>query len=883
MRRWGGLFFLILFVANGLIAQTAAAQDGIPDNCEYTNGAYYQAGVIARFEVQNNRLALVNWNTGEFVQVVEPAHGEGVVLGWSPDCRYLAAALRTGNRYETVVYDVVSNRRVGSVPDAQGQPHVVTWGFADYLMVETRNGAILWNVPANTQQVITTSFDPYTARNFSRIRWDAENLHVIVNFAVGGRTVFDVQTGQEVTVEPAAEVTGGGRVLTDVPIGGANYPCVNGFTWGYRNWFSSGGAQPARIAPTYEPTTGIIALYLFDQGQEYESIQVVEDNMQASWVQFRGWSKNCRYFAASMGIEGRDASDTVVWDVLANRRVGVFPDAHDVVHPITWGTNSLVIETRDGTYLWTLTNDRRTLIQPFVTPIFVRGREGIQSFHTIRFSDDGSTLYGVKVDAPDTVSVFDGLSGALRGEFRLEGATRPVEFVGSADGNSVAVYQSGTMRLGVLNLGTGSIVTLDTSGRQVYDQQVAISTDGRYVALTRNPVGIYDTQVGGAAMNVVDLSGHPYITLKFIDGTRLAQVSPDYPLFELNVAQGSLRANNQPGQTAAALPGENGYGTQGTACEQNSLPFYNAASREFALADFETDTVIRVIASDLNTIDGFAISPGCRYIVTYIAATNTESLPYDSGSLDDASYDQFSRKLTIWDMGSGMPIANFDDPYGYSIATQVSWSPDGNWAMLRTGQGRFIWDGSSNSSVEFDASSYVMYSQEFGHDTYWDFSRGQVLLNTNSGVVAIDLQTGEQRAWFTCRTLSQTSCNFYFGTRFSVTDNQTLFVANLYGRLAAYDLDTFESHQFHIGSVRLRLFDRVAISPDGRYLVMTRTKIRVWQEASEPSNDWGHPVFEFDGPVANVMSIRFVDNVTVETVSDDGVQRWNVETGALVG
>jgi hypothetical protein len=43
---------------------TIAAGDGIPDNCEYNRGTYYQPNLFPRYEPQNTRLVLVDWATG---------------------------------------------------------------------------------------------------------------------------------------------------------------------------------------------------------------------------------------------------------------------------------------------------------------------------------------------------------------------------------------------------------------------------------------------------------------------------------------------------------------------------------------------------------------------------------------------------------------------------------------------------------------------------------------------------------------------------------------------------------------------------------------------------------------------------------------------------
>lgn len=139
------LLFIFMLLALFHVGHTLA-EDGIPDNCENRDGAYYQANIFPRYEPQNQRLVLISWTTGQDVQVVAIGLADTRILGWSVDCRYLATAVGPAESMDTVVWDITSNMRVGAVPDAHLQPHHITWGPNGYLVVETRNGAVLWNV-----------------------------------------------------------------------------------------------------------------------------------------------------------------------------------------------------------------------------------------------------------------------------------------------------------------------------------------------------------------------------------------------------------------------------------------------------------------------------------------------------------------------------------------------------------------------------------------------------------------------------------------------------------------------------------------------------------------------------------------------------------------
>lgn len=97
--------------------------------------------------------------------------------------------------------------------------------------------------------------------------------------------------------------------------------------------------------------------------------------------------------------------------------------------------------------------------------------------------------------------------------------------------------------------------------------------------------------------------------------------------------------------------------------------------------------------------------------------------------------------------------------------------------------------------------------------------------------------------------------------------------------MAIWNLDTLDYQFIDIRSGTGYLGDHNTISPDGRYLVIARNNLRAWDLSlgSGLETTYNHP-----GPFARVRSVRFVDNVTIETTSSEGVQRWNVVTGAQV-
>ena len=195
-RKWIMVLLSVMLMAMARWASAQETGDGVPDNCEYTGAAHYQANVFPRYEPQASRLVLVDWTTGADVRELETglATTRFQIRGWSADCRYLAGAiLNAADTYDTVVWDAVNGGRVGTVTDGRSVPHPITWDTAGvYLLVETRNGAILLNLPNHSSVPLTSDADIYI-HSFSSVQWDYAEGQLIGTLAVQpvGATAVD--------------------------------------------------------------------------------------------------------------------------------------------------------------------------------------------------------------------------------------------------------------------------------------------------------------------------------------------------------------------------------------------------------------------------------------------------------------------------------------------------------------------------------------------------------------------------------------------------------------------------------------------------------------------------------------------------------------------
>jgi WD40 repeat protein len=76
--------------------------------------------------------------------------------------------------------------------------------------------------------------------------------------------------------------------------------------------------------------------------------------------------------------------------------------------------------------------------------------------------------------------------------------------------------------------------------------------------------------------------------------------------------------------------------------------------------------------------------------------------------------------------------------------------------------------------------------------------------------------------------------------------------------------------------------ERIALSPDARYLVIGGNNLRVWdlQNLPEKLNDRDPAVYAASS--AKITSVRFLNGNVVEAISSEGQAQWDVATGNLV-
>jgi len=886
------LMFVICFP---LVTQLTEATDGIPDNCENTRAEFYRENVFARYEPQNRSLVLVDWSNNSTVQTLATDLHNTLIRGWSWDCRYLATATGDPNRYDTIVYDTQTGQLVDVVPDAQTVPHTITWGPRSFLVVESRHGAVIWDVPRNLQYRHDTGFHTTLHRNFTELRWDTDSMQLTANLAVGGKRTYDLLTGEETALTT--------RNIGEIIIGGEKFFCKSA-----NDRYNTNAQTVSSLRLGYAREGGVISIRKY-RYPEYRSeiLETIEADVQALSVSDLRWSANCRYLAGSIRVNAvPDVYETVVWEFETKRRVGSFDDAREIPHRIHWDTaeKHVLVQTRNGAYLWNLETNQRLLVTDEVEQVCTssyscRIREP-KSFHQVYWDAGREQLLGVPVTTPSSVVMYDINTGVEVERYSIDGVNEPIHFITSNDSRLLAIYNSGQITL--INRNTGERTQLSTIdiASQDFTRQVAISTDNNYLVLKSGadyyvwdlnrvepyspPTRIYEQlQIsGGSSISFINSS-----MIETSGGGRLNIVTGEVS-GNLYYGYGSSSFDPETQTTIlfTELDGVSGNGilrgrgrTEFGDCA--ILPYYRKQERQLVLNNTITDETL-IIADDFNRVFSMHLSPNCQTLYTAIQLRNT-SLPYNE-TPGDVSTENYIRRtyIVLWDVESGLPIITLDNTgiglsYSHKIGSSYThWSPDGQYMLIRfNGQYHMvdIAEQVSHPVQFFDSSSgYLPASAE----SYWDYSRGLVYIEGFGEIFALDMKTGLERIRFEVGYCSFTSRD---GCMMDISDDGQYIFGYGNSRMSAWNIDTLAHVYLPVESGR-NTRHRTYVSPNQQYIIVGRSAIRSWTFEGEELTMFGFGAQSF-------ISLEFIDETTIEIVipTDTATEtrRYNLITGERLG
>jgi hypothetical protein len=750
MRRLAAAIFLLC----ALFTMSAAAQGDL-GLCPY-NDTTGRPPLLPRYEAYNQRLVLVDWTTGADHLTLESGLAQAWTLGWSADCRYLAAAVGSSTSMDTVVWDTVTGANMGRVPDARGQAHHITWGPGNLLMVETRSGAIIWNVPAGSQITLDVPFHTVQVRNFSRIRWDTENNQLVGNLAVGGRKVFDLTTGQEIALSPAAQYDKYQLVPTDergVLLGGKRYDCRD------IHWDFIGQERQIVIRANYD-WRGTLA--------------VVETNDEITWASSSGYSSDCRYASVILSKPDR-RYETVIYDMRTLRRVAGFGEAYLVRHPFQWAPigHQALIASKDGIYLWEVPSDTRSLLTDRVAPA-LSGWRRLGAWTSVEWDTVNNQIYMTLEADLGAVHRFNGATGQLIARYELKDFRAPPS---------------------------------------------------------------YPPQ--GAAFEIID------------GGQTLKMYSYYYPRVTMTLVDlGSGTVQKVPYEQSAT----------------QQRPVYGSTETVAPAAP------INALSGRRSYMRGSDSMAGLPY--AWRVERRAPNVPYDTSGFYDARQRRPDETIVIYEQATGETMIEIENPQAFRAYSDVMWSADGMWALAQTSRGYFAVDIANRTTV-------LLRSQidpRKPYSPYWDFARGQIILNSWPGPIVYDLRTGEERKMLSMEIGGArddcNSCSIAGVT----ADGRTLGISRE-GRFGLFDLDTLNGIFLDYDNYLSLHGKAFAISPDGQYAVVARDVVNVWNLTDLPANiENRDPVYRWS--TSRVSHLRFIDNVTLEITTRGGdVFLLNVETG----
>jgi WD40 repeat protein len=263
--------------------------------------------------------------------------------------------------------------------------------------------------------------------------------------------------------------------------------------------------------------------------------------------------------------------------------------------------------------------------------------------------------------------------------------------------------------------------------------------------------------------------------------------------------------------------------------------------------------------------------PTCRYLG--IAALQTDDLlvGYDS-----------ERRVIIYDLTTAERVAEF--PNNPAASERVFWSPDGQFALIFTGAGAFLWDANTRTSVALTNGDERCPVAQFYPYVVFDPASAQLWITSSRfGSNVYDMRTGVCR-----REIGGVLRNLSGDVAF-VNNYTTILLIDRYTLAAIAVLDNDPPARRLYGADRA-----LAVSPGRRWFVFAGSYpagvFSVWDLSNLPAElDDRDPLYvrrvDSAAPDAGdiIDAIRFLDGATMETTHRDGsIRQWDIATGTLL-
>lgn len=339
------------------------------------------------------------------------------------------------------------------------------------------------------------------------------------------------------------------------------------------------------------------------------------------------------------------------------------------------------------------------------------------------------------------------------------------------------------------------------------------------------------------------------------------------------------------------------------------FPRFEIQTRNLVLVD-NNGATIRTLDQIEQNVRIINWSPDCRYLTGAVGDIRTYSLGETRASGEDG-VSWRGHQIRIWDTVGSTPIASIPNPGRHLAYDPVRWNLDGDQVLIlggcepvawRCSQERvsvdFIWNSVSNTLLRLGGApidaGYWVQSRGRMNQIYWDLERQWIWGSARGQVIAYDINTGLEAAVFSvCPNDTPPRCWSEARFRFS-DDGSKLIVYSIdqpgmnWGSITIHDLTTREAitvntEGFAAPHIPYSTTHPIALSVDNRYLIAGFDAIRVWDIQNLPAAfDERLPIYRHAGPDATIDNLRFADWGIIETTSAEGVQRWDLHTGAYI-
>ncbi|MCU0499044.1 MAG: hypothetical protein MUF87_16960, partial [Anaerolineae bacterium] len=747
--------------------------------------------------------------------------------------------------------------RIGAIGDARVIPHPVTWSPTQaVLVVETRNGAIYWNVITGVQVTLTTAWDSWQGRNLRGISWG--NDQFLIQTVTGEYFRFTLAEGQPTTASNTASSANPATARCS-----ENQITSSEGGWSYYENFYDRETRQLR----------------------YGSM-VLETDLETPEIRVYGAFNRCRYLlTAIQRIGSPKIYDTVIYDLSTGTRAGIFEDARLIPHYFTVDPRGehLILETRDAGYLWHVPSDTKTLLVDESRVLGNYYRRFVRNFHQIHWDTEGGQILTVSVKNPFGVTVFD-YNGQEVGYYLSE-SLYPIQFQLMMDGRWLLAHTEynysrsyAPLKISLWNRMNGTTVHLDPRIRVNRTQFILnpserylllITPDRRYWQQSYFRVWDLDNLNADGSANVVNLAQNYTLSYwsspsEFVGETILQDDERQWEILTGQLLFTPQTYALQP--AAAAIAQTSGYSNY-QPCWNEDRQFHHA-NRQIVVRHRRTGEILHVLMdNDENLVENYTNTGNCRFMAISI------------GTMSPRRYRFYPQRTRLWDLDTYSEI-----PLPFDRLLFLSWSPDQDRALVQTiyrGDSQLqIWMPATGTFTPIDLSNLNYYTHT-PKTVYWDYQRGQIVLLIGYNAYSYDLNTGASRYYFGGGTAfinyePRTGSDMYItGDWLFIRGNETL---------TFYHLDTLQNDQVWVG-VRPITPQTIAIGPEGRYLVIASpTRLYVWDLMALPVGVRDRlPTVSDHGLNYEQLHLRFSDATTLELETQRGViRRYQLPNGQAI-